>query len=60
MSVPKNNDPKASPASAEKDDVRSGKDGDTPLARPTEYGGREGPEPTRYGDWENSGIISDF
>ena len=28
--------------------------------RPTEYGGRKGPEPTRYGDWEKNGIISDF
>ncbi|MBL4838593.1 MAG: DUF1674 domain-containing protein [Kordiimonadaceae bacterium] len=27
---------------------------------PKEFGGREGPEPTRYGDWENGGIISDF
>jgi len=25
-----------------------------------EFGGREGPEPTRYGDWEKNGIISDF
>ena len=25
-----------------------------------ELGGREGPEPTRYGDWEKAGIISDF
>ena len=25
-----------------------------------EIGGREGPEPTRYGDWEKNGIISDF
>lgn len=25
-----------------------------------ERGGREGPEPTRYGDWEAKGIISDF
>ena len=23
-------------------------------------GGRSGPEPTRYGDWEKKGIISDF
>lgn len=23
-------------------------------------GRREGPEPTRYGDWEKEGIISDF
>ena len=28
--------------------------------RPREVGGRDGPEPTRYGDWENKGIASDF
>jgi hypothetical protein len=28
--------------------------------RPTEVGGRDGPEPTRYGDWEKGGIVSDF
>ena len=27
---------------------------------PKEVGGRDGPEPTRYGDWENKGIASDF
>lgn len=27
---------------------------------PTEVGGRNGPEPTRYGDWEVKGICSDF
>jgi hypothetical protein len=25
-----------------------------------ELGGRKGPEPTRYGDWEKKGITSDF
>lgn len=25
-----------------------------------EIGGQAGPEPTRYGDWEKNGIISDF
>jgi len=29
-----------------------------PLAK--ESGGPKGPEPTRYGDWENKGIASDF
>ncbi len=29
-------------------------------ARPAELGGQKGPEPTRYGDWEKKGIISDF
>jgi len=28
--------------------------------RPPEHGGQAGPEPTRYGDWEKKGIISDF
>lgn len=27
---------------------------------PVERGGRAGPEPTRYGDWESKGIASDF
>ncbi|MCF8466249.1 MAG: DUF1674 domain-containing protein [Sneathiella sp.] len=25
-----------------------------------EIGGPSGPEPTRYGDWERKGIVSDF
>lgn len=29
-------------------------------AVPTEVGGRNGPDPTRYGDWEKDGITSDF
>ena len=28
--------------------------------KPKEYGGPEGPEPTRYGDWEKGGRCSDF
>ncbi|MCH7805853.1 MAG: DUF1674 domain-containing protein [Proteobacteria bacterium] len=28
--------------------------------RPKEIGGPKGPEPTRYGDWERKGIVSDF
>ena len=28
--------------------------------RPVELGGRKGPEPTRFGDWEKKGIVSDF
>ena len=27
---------------------------------PREIGGQAGPEPTRYGDWEKKGLISDF
>ena len=25
-----------------------------------EVGGRDGPDPVRYGDWEKDGIVSDF
>jgi hypothetical protein len=30
------------------------------LELPAELGGREGPEPVRYGDWEKKGIAVDF
>ena len=33
---------------------REGSDG------PREVGGRKGPDPARYGDWEKDGIVSDF
>ena len=28
--------------------------------KPKEFGGPTGPEPTRYGDWERNGRVSDF
>lgn len=28
--------------------------------QPKEFNGQAGPEPTRYGDWEKGGIVSDF
>lgn len=31
-----------------------------PLDLAEELGGRDGPEPIRYGDWEKKGITSDF
>jgi len=31
-----------------------------PPVLPTEIGGQKGPEPTRYGDWENKGRCTDF
>jgi hypothetical protein len=30
------------------------------VKRPKETGGPKGPEPTRYGDWEVNGRVSDF
>jgi hypothetical protein len=32
----------------------------TTLTLPPEQGGRDGPEPVRYGDWEKKGIAVDF
>ena len=26
----------------------------------SEVGGRDGPDPVRYGDWEKDGLVSDF
>ncbi|MGE4611832.1 MAG: DUF1674 domain-containing protein [Paracoccaceae bacterium] len=31
-----------------------------PVEIPEELGGRDGPEPVRFGDWEKKGITSDF
>jgi hypothetical protein len=31
-----------------------------PAPAPREIGGPNAPEPTRYGDWERKGVISDF
>ena len=30
------------------------------AALATEEGGRDGPEPTRFGDWERKGVAVDF
>ncbi len=31
-----------------------------PTTLPPELGGRDGPEPVRFGDWERKGIAVDF
>ncbi|MGI1662363.1 DUF1674 domain-containing protein [Palleronia sp. KMU-117] len=31
-----------------------------PVDLPAELGGRDGPEPVRFGDWEKKGIAVDF
>jgi hypothetical protein len=31
-----------------------------PQRLPPELGGRDGPEPVRYGDWEKKGLAIDF
>ena len=32
----------------------------SPAERPKEIGGPPGPEPTRYGDWQYNGRVTDF
>lgn len=32
----------------------------TPQTKANEIGGPQGPEPTRFGDWEKAGRCSDF
>ena len=48
-----------SPAAASKpnDNVEQGTD---VTDREKEIGGRDGPDPTRYGDWEKNGRCIDF
>lgn len=35
-------------------------DNEPSESRPKEIGGRKGPDPTRYGDWEKGGRCIDF
>ena len=45
-------------ARAEADTRRRSESGPAPA--PREIGGPKAPEPTRYGDWERKGVVSDF
>ena len=56
--TPEDLPPAAKRALAEAEERRKAADARTPL--PTELGGRDGPEPVRYGDWEKKGIAIDF
>lgn len=57
------NDQRNTPKSASEEIENSEKSSKKPMKKilsPKEIGGRQGPEPTRFGDWENNGIASDF
>ena len=47
-----------SPTESEHDEAAA--DGASSGDRPKEIGGRKGPDPTRYGDWEKGGRCIDF
>jgi hypothetical protein len=51
--------PQAQRALAEAEARRLARDASA-TAPPAEVGGRQGPDPARYGDWEQGGIASDF
>jgi len=40
--------------------VETRDEAEPPAAPAREIGGRDGPEPTRYGDWEKNGRCIDF
>jgi hypothetical protein len=50
--------PAAQRALAEAEARRRVAEGKSPP--PAELGGRDGPEPVRYGDWERKGLAVDF
>ncbi len=54
---PRNLTPEAQRALAEAEARRKAA---AEAALPKDLGGRDGPEPARYGDWENKGIAVDF
>ena len=51
--------PAAQRALAEAEERRRQREADA-ASTPAEVGGRKGPDPARYGDWEKDGIVSDF
>ncbi len=58
----KNNQSKQLPVQSKtsKTDTRQATECDVNKPKPSETGGPKGPEPTRYGDWEQAGRCTDF
>jgi len=57
---PRKLSPAAARALAEAEARRAAAAQENILKAPKEINGPKGPEPTRFGDWENKGIASDF
>jgi hypothetical protein len=58
--TPSNELPPAAQRALAEAEERRAKAVEQEKARPTELGGRDGPAPARYGDWEKKGIAIDF
>jgi hypothetical protein len=56
--TPRNDLPPAAQRALAEAEERRRKQAEQEL--PVELGGRDGPEPVRYGDWEKKGIAVDF
>lgn len=56
MTDEKKNDPQAEPPTPEKPPEKPA----DPVKKVPEIGGPPGPEPTRYGDWQYGGKVTDF
>lgn len=52
--------PAAKRALAEAEERRKAREAENKGEKQKEVGGRDGPDPSRYGDWEKDGIASDF
>lgn len=53
-------DDKAAPSASDAKGDETGAPAETPAQPRKEIGGRGGPDPTRYGDWEINGRCVDF
>ncbi len=62
MNVMKNLQPKPLSAAAKRalSEAKARREAVEKIPREPELHGRDGPEATRYGDWEKNGIVSDF
>ena len=60
MSIIGQSDPAPEPAKVPVPTADTASKADPGVAPAAEIGGRDGPEPTRYGDWEKNGRCIDF
>lgn len=61
MGTPDNSDlPPAAQRALAEAEARRAKADAAAKEQPKELGGRDGPDPARYGDWEKKGIAIDF
>jgi len=60
QATPKRLTPQAERALKEAQERRQRAQAANVAPKAPEFGGRQGPDPTRYGDWEKNGIASDF